>query len=142
MIINCPQQAYVVVLYMAHFMGYDALELLAVHYCQQTGGNRDGGVPRAHAGGEGIGGRVVDHKDLGLGEPFSNSQGFDNVMQLTVLLGVSWTGPRYREDQALTRGEREGDPGQGQHRHHHGPHSYVPCHAGAGPRRRPRKFRP
>ena len=60
------QQAYVVVLDVAHLVADDAFELLAVHYRQQARRRRDGGVLRARAGGEGIRGGVVDHVDLGL----------------------------------------------------------------------------
>ena len=59
------READVVVADVRQLVADDALELLAVELLQEAGGDRDRCVLRVAAGGEGVGGGVVDDVDLG-----------------------------------------------------------------------------
>src|SRR5918996_3263902 len=60
------------------------LELVARELSEKSGGDGDGGVLGIAAGGERVGGRVVDDVDPRLGDAGRNAESFDDVVELLV----------------------------------------------------------
>ena len=83
----------VVVADVGEFVRHHTFELDPVQLLEQTGGDRDGSVPRVASGGEGVRCRIVDDVDARLGQATGDAQPLDEVVQPLELVGVGRTCP-------------------------------------------------
>jgi hypothetical protein len=61
-------------------VGEDALELRQGQLPEQAGGHHDGGVVGVAAGGEAVGRLVVDHIQVGFGQPGRDAEALHEVV--------------------------------------------------------------
>ena len=102
------------VLDVAHLVARHAFELLAVHDVEQPRRERDGCFLGAQTSGKGVGGGVVDHVDVGLGDPLADGEGLHQVVKLLVLGRVGRQRARDPQDEPGSRVQRVENPGDSQ----------------------------
>ncbi len=100
-----------------HLVGDHPLKLIPVEPAQEAGGDSDGGGLGAAAGGEGVGGRIVDDVNLGQGRQTRRDLHlFDDVEQLRVHIVSDRPGPAGRQQNLIAAREAQ-DGHEKPHRH-------------------------